>query len=170
MKKLLKGFVVGVIYVLVLPGGLVSRLSHRLLRSTLLYEFFAQGYALVPGLPGRLTRACFYHQTLRRCHLDLDIGFASSISKIETSIGRAVLITGHTTIGYAEIGDGAVIANHVSILSGRYQHNFTEPGKDILAGSDQFSLVKIGAGSFIGENAVSSPRRAPTIVGAGASS
>lgn len=168
MKRLVKGLVLALIWVLVLPAGLVARLEHRLLRSALLFEICSQSFALWPGLPGRLVRACFYQQTLRQGHLDLDIGFASTISKIETSVGRGVLITGHTTVGYAEIGDGAVIANHVSILSGRYQHNFTDPSQGILAGNDSFSIVRIGAGSFIGENSVvMADVGSLTIVGAG---
>lgn len=168
MKKFVKRLILGVFWLLVLPSGVVSRLEHQLFRSSQLFEFFSQWYAIHPGLPGRLARACFYQQTLRRAYLDLDIGFASSISKIQTTVGRGVLITGHTTVGYAEIGDGAVIANHVSVLSGRYQHNFTDPTQDILAGNDSFSKVQIGAGSFIGENSVVMADIGPrTIVGAG---
>lgn len=154
MRMILKYLVIGVTYLLVLPAGLCSRLLHRLLGSSMLFEIFTQVFALTPGLPGRLTRACFYQQTLREAHLDLDIGFASTISKIGTTIGRGVLITGHTTIGLAQIGDGAVIANYVSVLSGRYQHNFTDPTRGILSGDDSFSSVRIGSGSFVGEKCI----------------
>jgi acetyltransferase-like isoleucine patch superfamily enzyme len=54
------------------------------------------------------------------------------------------------------------------VLSGRYQHNFTDPSRGVLSGSDQFSLVRIGAGSFVGENSVIMADIGPqTIVGAG---
>lgn len=168
MRKLAKYLVLGLTYLLVLPAGLSSRLLHQVARSSFLFDLFAQLFALMPGLPGRYIRACFYQQALRRAHLDLDIGFASIISKIDTEIGRRVLITGHTTIGRARIGDGAVIANYVSILSGRYQHNFTDPTRAILAGADSFSELQIGAGSFIGEHCVVMADIGDfTIVGAG---
>jgi virginiamycin A acetyltransferase len=154
MKLIVKRVVLAVCYLLVLPSGSLSRLLCRTTHSSVLFDFFAQWYALAPGLPGRLMRACYYKQTLARASLDLDIGFASFVSKMQTSIGRSVLITAHTTIGCAAIGDGAVIANHVSILSGRYQHNFTDPRAPILSGTDRFSMVHIGPGSFIGEHAV----------------
>lgn len=168
MRRLFKRIVLGAVWLLVLPAGFVSRALHATLGSSLVFEIFAQVFSLSPGLPGRLIRACFYQQTLREAHLDLDIGFASTISKIGTTIGRGVLITGHTTIGLARIGEGAVIANYVSVLSGRYQHNFTDPDQAILSGNDSFSSVSIGAGSFIGEKCiVMADVGESTIVGAG---
>ena len=168
MKRTIKWAIVGIIYVLVLPAGLLSLAFLRGLHTSLVYDFFSQSFAMVPGLPGTLTRACFYKQTLRQAYLDLDIGVGSFISKAETKIGRGVLITGHTTIGHAEIGNHAVIANYVSILSGRYQHNFTDPSRRILDGSDQFSKVIIGEHSFVGEHSVvMADVGSHTIVGAG---
>jgi acetyltransferase-like isoleucine patch superfamily enzyme len=54
------------------------------------------------------------------------------------------------------------------VLSGRYQHNFTDPEKKILDGSDQFSRVVIGAHAFVGEHCVVMADIGDhTIVGAG---
>jgi virginiamycin A acetyltransferase len=168
MKKLVKAAVLAICYALVFPSGCFARLAHRVSGSGLLSDFFAQSYALVPGLPGRLSRACYCQQTLKRAFLDLDIGFASVITKIDASIGRGVLITGYTTIGLADIEDGAVVANHVSILSGRYQHNFVDSKTGILEGTGTYSLVHIGTESFIGENSViMATVGAHSIVGAG---
>lgn len=168
MKKVIKWAVISIIFILVLPAGLLARLFHRGLHTHLVYDFFSQSFSLVPGLPGTLVRACFYKQTLRESHMDLDIGFGSFISKADTKIGRGVLVTGHSTIGHAEVGDFAVIANYVSVLSGRYQHNFTDTSKSILAGSDAFSKVIIGAHAFVGEHCVVMANVGEyTIVGAG---
>lgn len=154
MKKILKWVVVSIVFVMVLPAGLLSRLFHRGLKTHLVYDFFSQSFSLVPGLPGTYVRACFYKQTLRESYMDLDIGFGSFISKADSRIGRGVLVTGHSTIGHADVGDHAVIANYVSVLSGRYQHNFTDTSKSILEGSDEFSKVIIGEHAFVGEHCV----------------
>ena len=168
MKKLVKWTIVGFIFILVLPAGLLSRLFHRVLHTGLVYDFFSQSFSLVPGLLGTYVRASFYKQTLRQAYMDLDIGFGSFVSKADTMIGRGVLITGHTTIGHAEVGDYAVIANYVSVLSGRYQHNFTDTSKGILEGNDAFSKVIIGSHSFVGEHCVVMANVGEnTIVGAG---
>lgn len=152
MKRLLKGLILGVLYLVALPAGLFSRIVWILLRNALVFDYFAQSFSQLPGLPGTWLRACFYKQTLAESHLDLDLGFGSFVSKIETRIGRRVLVTGHTTIGLCDIGEGAVIANYVSILSGRYQHNFTSPGQEILSPGDAFTRIRIGSHSFIGDH------------------
>ncbi|SYZ73067.1 Acetyltransferase-like protein [Candidatus Zixiibacteriota bacterium] len=124
--------------------------------------------ALIPRFLGTYCRACFYKQTLNKSSPDLDIGFGSIFSNIETSVGRGVLITGYTTIGLAEIGDYAVIANHVSVLSGRYHHNFKDMEKRILDGQDTFIRIAIGDNSFIGDNStVMADIGKNSIVGAG---
>ena len=121
--KLIKWTVIGIVFICVFPFGGLAWLFQKVLNSSLVYDICCQAFSLVPGLPGQLVRACYYKQTLTQSYLDLDIGFGSLVSKADTRIGRGVLITGHTTIGKADIGDYAVIANYVSILSGRYQHN-----------------------------------------------
>jgi virginiamycin A acetyltransferase len=152
VKKVIKGIVFAIFFVLVLPFGLSARLLHRFTGSPLLYDMFCECFSIVPGIFGTISRACYYKQTLKKSSFDLDIGFGSIVSKIDTSIGKGVLITGHTTIGLTDIGDRAVIANYVSILSGRYQHNFADINKDILANEDRFIRIKIGNDSFIGDN------------------
>jgi len=169
MKKLLRAAVIGVVWVLVLPSGLVARLLHRLGGSGLLFEFFAQAYAQAPGRPGLLLRSCYYHQTLRRCHLDGEFCFGSLVTKIDADLGRGVCVGLYSSVGNARVGEGTVIANYVSVLSGRRQHNFDDPQQPLFSGRDVFSQVVIGEHSFIGERAVVMANvGAHTIVGAGA--
>jgi len=146
--------VYAITYLLVLPAGLLSRLTGKFFHSSLFFDFFAQMFSVVPGLPGVVIRACFYKQTLKKAYLDLSMLFGSFISKIDAELGRNILITGRTTIGLAKIGDNTVIANYVSILSGRYQHNFTDTNQDMLAGRDTFHPVTIGRNCFIGEKSL----------------
>jgi acetyltransferase-like isoleucine patch superfamily enzyme len=152
VKRIIKGILFAIGLIIVFPFALLARLFYNIVRSTLFYDMFCECLSLTPGIFGTIGRACYYKLTLKKSYLDLDIGFGSLVSKIETSIGRGVLITGHTTIGLADIGDRAVIANYVSILSGRYQHNFSDLNKDILANEDSFNRIKIGNDSFIGDN------------------
>jgi acetyltransferase-like isoleucine patch superfamily enzyme len=168
MTRWLRTGVLWFVFVVILPMGMSARALYRGFGSPFLFDLFAQQLSLAPGRVGQLLRACYYRQTLRRAYLDLDIGFGSLVSKMETTIGRRVLITGKSTIGLCDIGDGAVIANYVSILSGRYQHNLTDPSREILEGDDVFTRVRIGAGSFIGEKSVvMADVGERTIVGAG---
>ena len=120
----------------------------------MIFDFFAQFFSLVPGFLGPPTRAAFYKQTLPKSHLDMFMGFGSFITKINTRIGKGVLINGHSTIGLADIDDGVVIANFVSILSGSQQHNFTNPEIGILAEEGIYTRIIIGNDVFIGDQSV----------------
>ncbi len=153
MKKFIKNIFVSVIFLLTAPAGYSSKCLYVIFKSTILYVFFAQFFALFPGILGTFVRASFYKQTLKKSYLDLDIGFCSFFSKIESEVGKSVLITGHTQIGLVKIGGYTVIANYVSILSGRYQHNFTDPTKKITDEvNDTYNCVHIGSNVFIGDN------------------
>ncbi len=153
MKKIIKNIIISIIFFLTAPIGYTSKILYLFFQSTILYVFFAQFFALVPGILGTFVRASFYKQTLKKSYLDLDIGFCSFFSKIETEVGKSVLITGHSQIGLVNIGDYTVIANYVSILSGRYQHNFTDPTKKITDEvNDTYNCIHIGSNVFIGDN------------------
>lgn len=153
---------------MVLPFGLIATLWHKALGDSTFFDLFAQSFSLVPSYPGAVARACYYKLTLKQAYFDLNIGFGSGISKIDTEIGRNVFINGHTTIGLASIGEGVVVANYVSILSGRYQHNFSNADNSLLDGQDSYTRLIIGPHSFIGDKSVIMANIGKrTIIGAG---
>jgi len=154
VKPVLKWIWLSLTFVAVLPAGLLSLGCHKLFRSPIFFDLFAQFFSIVPGFIGGSARTCFYKQTLAESHMDLNMGFGSFISKIDTRVGRGVFINGRNIIGWAEIGDGAVIANHVTVLSGSRQHNFEDPNIGILEREGVFVCVKIGRDVFLGDQCV----------------
>ena len=168
MRRLLKKTVYVVVYLLVLPAGLASKLTHKATGNQIVYHFFSELFSLIPTTPVIAVRACFYKQTLKQCPLDIFIGFGSIISKIDSVIGRGVRIGGNTCVGRVELEDHAAIANDVSVLSGRYQHNFEDPSKWIHETDDRFAKIKIGKNTFIGDRSViMASVGGYTVVGAG---
>ena len=168
MKKVVKKIASLITFILVLPCGMAARLCNKIGSSYILYDLFAEIFSLAPGRIGVMIRACYYKQTLKKSYLDLDIEFGSIISKMDAGIGHNVLINGHSTVGLVEIGDRAVIADYVSVLSGRHQHNFENLDREILDNADKFTVVNIGHDSFIGEHCtVMANVGYATIVGAG---
>ena len=113
MRKAIKNSLLGIFYILVLPFGLSAKLVHTALKSPRLFHMFTEAFSLLPGYPGMLVRACFYHQTLENAHLDMDVSFGGRFSKMEARVGRGVIIAAGATIGCADIGDGSVIGNRV---------------------------------------------------------
>jgi serine acetyltransferase len=152
IRRLIKIIVMGVFYLLVLPFGMASKFGYLVLKTTYIFDFFAQAFSLIPGMIGSYARACFYHQTLKKSYLDLDSCFGSFVSKIETTIGRKAAIGVRTTIGLADIGDGTIVANNVTVLSGRRQHNFDNTSESILSGPNSFERIKIGRNCFVGDH------------------
>jgi virginiamycin A acetyltransferase len=168
MRKAIKGIIIGIFYILTLPCGLLARGVYRLIGSPFFFEIFSEGLSIIPGRPGKYVRTCFYHQTLNESHLDTEYCFGCIINKLETSIGRRCGIGVLTTVGYCRIGDDSVIANGVSLLSGRKQHNFDDPSKAIFSRNEDFSELSIGRNVFVGEGAVVMADIGDcTIVGAG---
>jgi len=154
VKKAVKLFLYSIIYILVLPSGLLSQIFRKLLGTGMIFEFFSQSYSLIPGVFGIPIRACFYKQTLKKCSLNLETLFGCRITKMECELGDRVAIGAFTSVGLAEIGDKTVISSYVSVLSGRRQHDFKVSDKSVLDGPEYYSMQKIGKNCFIGEHSV----------------
>lgn len=154
MKKIAKLFLYSLVYILVLPSGLLALGFAKLLGSKMVFDFFSEVYSLTPGILGIPIRACYYKQTLRKCSLDLLSLLGSRITKMECEVGEHVALGGFTSIGLAEIGDRSVISSYVSVLSGRHQHDFKVSDKSVLDGPEYYSKQKIGKNCFIGEHSV----------------
>lgn len=168
MRKTIKTIIFCFIYVLILPFGGLSRLAYKLLGWTVPFHFFAESFSLIPVHFGLVIRAAFYCQTLKKCHRDLVIMFGSHFTKMDSIVGRRVIISGHTTIGLVDIADNATVGGHVSILSGRHHHNFSDVDNDVFSGESRFVMLSIGKNSFIGDNStVMANVSRNSIVGAG---
>ena len=168
MRRVLKTCVLAVMFGGVLPAGVTARLLHRLTGSAMLFNLFAQWFAVVPGIFGVYARICYYKQTLARAEFDGEFAFGSMVTKISAEIGHRVYVGLYSTVGYAEIGDDCVLANFVSILSGRRQHNFADPDRPIFSNEDTFAKVTIGENCFFGDKStVMANVGRRTIVGAG---
>ncbi|MEW6411023.1 MAG: acyltransferase [Candidatus Zixiibacteriota bacterium] len=154
MRKLLKLISKGIAVILVSPLILATWAGLYLLRSERIFIGCAQLVSLVPDYIGTYLRVAFYSFTLSECSFTGHIMFGSYISKQQTRIGRNFYIGAYNIIGLADIGANVVIANNISILSGRRQHNFDDPSRDIMDGHDSFNRLRIGNNVFIGDRTV----------------
>lgn len=152
MRKLVRQIIFICFYVLALPAGLSSILFYRLFKYKNCFLGWGEFLSLIPGPPGIFIRGAFYKQTLKKSHSSLIVMFGSHITKMETEIERNVIIAGHTTVGLAKLEERAAISNHVSILSGGRQHDFTDPDDDMFTKEESFERVIIGRNTFIGDH------------------
>lgn len=127
---------------------------YKLTGSRSLFAGQGQLLALVPGKFGSYLRVAYYCRTLSRCTQQGYIGFGSFFAHPEAELGTGYYIGAYTIIGQAVIGDHTTIASHVSILSGKNQHGYTEIGKPIQEQPGFFSTILIGENCWIGNNTV----------------
>jgi virginiamycin A acetyltransferase len=115
------------------------------------YEFFAHCCALAPGMPGTFLRAAYYRLTLRRCPLDVAIGFGTVLVHPGAVVGRFVSMGCYCVIGKARIGERTEIASLVQVTNGRHDHRRDESGA-LVRGEE--SETVIGAYCWIGSSAI----------------
>ena len=115
------------------------------------YTFFAQSFAVAPGLPGSYLRAAYYKLTLRECSIDVTIAFGTYFVQPDTLVAPRVSIGAYCVIGRSSIGAGSQIASHVLVPSGRRQHVRNPDGSLTDCVMDR---TIIGANCWIGDGAV----------------
>lgn len=111
--------------------------------------------ARLGGLAGQYVRAAFYRRTLGCVGRDVHFGYMSLLSKCDARVEDRVYIGRFCVIGLAEIGEGAMLADAVQVLSGRHQHG--RPGESagpMRENQLNFTRVRIGAGAWIGAGAI----------------
>lgn len=150
MKKFLKLIAYLFAFIASSPGVFIYKIS----KSRELFRTFGEFYSLIPGKFGRYLRACFYHMTLKKSPMNLNMEMFSKFSYPESQVGKGVLIAAYCSIGLVTIGDNSVCAGRVSILSGRYQHNFVDPNRPILEEVNPPQRIHIGENTFVGEGSV----------------
>jgi acetyltransferase-like isoleucine patch superfamily enzyme len=170
MKKLVKNMGRYLCYMVVLPSGIMVNVEKHMNRSAeTWFAFFAQFWALVPGLPGNYLRAAFYRQVLDFCDKSCVISFGAICTHRQVRIEKNVYIGPYSLIGSAWIKAGTLIGSRVSVTSGKRQHTLDDTGH--WRGFDAKNMVQvhIGPRAWIGEGAVVMADVGETsMVGAGA--
>jgi len=149
LRLMLKRFIQALALVIVFLPGLLCGFGHI----SVIFAFFAQLLALIPGILGSFCRAAFYKLTLQDCSIDSAIAFGSFFSRRRAIVGRNVSIGCYCIIGQARIGARTQIASHVEIPGAR-QHSRDSHGRlsDSSAAPDTY--VVIGEDCWIGAAAI----------------
>jgi acetyltransferase-like isoleucine patch superfamily enzyme len=166
--RVLKRCVQAAFTVVALPR-LMSYFACRRLLGRRAFGAFSESMALVPGLRGVYLRQAFYRQTLAHCGQDVYFGWQSVFSMPEARVGERAYIGRFCSIGFADIGDEAMLADHVQILSGGHEHSRASAIQSMQSQDQCFRHVRIGTGAWIGAGAiVMADVGEHAIVGAGA--
>jgi virginiamycin A acetyltransferase len=118
------------------------------------FRLASESIARLPGMRGVLARQAFYRWTISHCGQDAYFGWLSVFSMQEVSVGNRAYIGRFCSIGFAEIGDEAMLADHVQILSGGREHGAANQVETMHSQSQSFLRVRIGRGAWIGAGAI----------------
>jgi len=129
----------------------------------------SQLLSLVPGLPGQYLRRAFLARVLRGgCSPSAAIEFGTLFSQVGARIDDHVYIGPRCHLGHVHLERDVLLAAGVHVPSGPYTHG-TDLSEPIQDQPGALRVVRIGAGSWIGSNAVVlADVGRNTIVGAGA--
>jgi acetyltransferase-like isoleucine patch superfamily enzyme len=137
--------------------GLPRLVCYLTARATLGRRAFlasSESIARIPGLRGVYARQSFYRQTLAACGQDVYFGWMSTFSMPEAEIGDRAYIGRYCSIGFAEIGEEVMLADHVIVLSGGKEHGAANDGASMHAQDQSYTRVRIGRGAWIGAGAI----------------
>lgn len=139
----------------VVPRLLTYRLTSHALESDRAFLDASESVARIPGTRGVYCRQAFYRRTLAGCGRDVYFGWLSTFSKPLATVGEGAYIGRRCSIGLADIGAEVMLADGVQVLSGAHQHPIsTDPGQSHRQQPPTFERVAIGAGAWIGTNAI----------------
>jgi len=129
----------------------------------------SQVLSLVPGLPGQYLRRAFLARVLRGgCASSAAIEFGTLFSQVDSTIDENVYIGPRCHLGHVHLEHDVLLAAGVHVPSGPHTHGM-DPSAPIHDQPGSLRVVRIGAGSWIGSNAVVlADVGRNTIVGAGA--
>jgi virginiamycin A acetyltransferase len=125
--------------------------------------------SLVPGLPGQYLRRALLARVLRGgCAPSAVIEFGVLFSQVDARIDERVYIGPRCSLGHVHLERNVLLAAGVHVPSGPHTHS-TDLSVPMHDQPGSLRMVRIGAGSWIGSNAVVlADVGRDTIVGAGA--
>ena len=156
MKLILKWLLRAVGITGVLPLIILTRIEAILTdnKSELIFGSCKEIVALCPTILGYYIRSGYYLAVCSKISPDARFLFGSMVAHRETIVGAGTVIGAHTIIGKADIGENVLLGARVSVISGKYQHGKPAERRDNRESTGEFTVVKIGDNSWIGEGSL----------------
>lgn len=168
MKFIIKDVLHALAVVIVSPLLLAFLVSSCLLGRNRALEGATQTLACLPGLWGVFLRRAFLGCVLARCHRSSEVGFGTLFSQCGAVIDENVYVGPRCQLGLVHLERDVLLAAGVQVPSGSRTHNYDDPFAPIREQGGERTVVRIGAGAWIGSGAiVMADVGAGTIVGAG---
>jgi len=156
------------IVVVALPAAMCALEAASSQTSDVVFSFWAQSFAMLPGLPGVSLRRAFYKLTLDECADSFFIGFGALFAHRHSRIEQDAYVGPYAVIGSAWLRRGCLIGTRSSIVSGTSMHSLDSQGRWTATDVRRFVQVEVGEYAWIGEGSiVMADIGASAMVGAG---
>jgi virginiamycin A acetyltransferase len=149
IRKAIKWLALAVCQIVAFPAALISRFG----RSHEAFLFFAQYFALFPGIVGSYLRVAYYTLTLENVGTGCQISLGSYFAHSQSSMSDRVGIGAYCVLGHVSLGEGTLLASRVQVISGSRQHLRDERGHLTDVGRS-FDRIMIGKECWIGAGAI----------------
>src|SRR5262245_8173818 len=168
MREALKATARGLAFVVVLPALLSYAIRQAVLGRDRALEGSTQALSLIPGLLGQYLRRAFLAQTLAHCHATAVVSLGTIFYTADAKLHERVYVGPGCYLGFVHIERDVLIGSGVHITSGKQTHGSADPTIPMRDQPGEMTLVRIGAGAWIGSAAVvMADVGANSIVGAG---
>lgn len=154
MREALKSAAHAAAWIAVTPSVISWQLRARAIGRDRALEGSTQAWALVPGLVGQYLRRAFLARALTFCARTATIEFGTIFSSAAASIGDRAYVGPRCHLGWALIGEDALLAAGVHVPSGSKTHGIDDLTIAIRDQPAVKSPVRIGQGSWIGSAAI----------------
>jgi acetyltransferase-like isoleucine patch superfamily enzyme len=170
LRNALKAIAHGLALVVISPLLLCYFLQALVIGRDRALEYATEWLALLPGLAGRYLRRAFLARVLAGgCHPSASIGFGTLFSQSGAGIEANVYVGPRCHLGLVHLEKDVLLAAGVHVTSGARRHGSEDVDRPIRDQEGTVSMVRIGAGTWIGSGAVvMADVGRDTIVGAGA--
>jgi virginiamycin A acetyltransferase len=154
MREVLKAALRTAATLAVLPRLLVYRVMAAAVGPDHALEGATQSLARVPGLRGEYMRRAFLARVLAGCSASATICWGTVFSKTGAILEANVYVGSGCHLGLVHLERDVLLASGVHIPSGAQTHGTDDPGLPIREQPGTVTLVRIGAGSWVGSAAV----------------
>ena len=154
MRAQLKAVARALALVVVLPQLLSFRIRSAMVGEDRALAGSTQLLSLVPGLLGQYLRRAFLARVLRGgCASSAVIEFGTLLSQVDSRIDQNVYVGPRCHLGHVHLEHDVLLAAGVHIPSGPNTHGIDD-STPIREQPGRLRLVRVGAGTWIGSNAV----------------
>lgn len=152
-RSTIKTAVHAVAVVIVFPLVVANWFSRALLDDSC-FPALSQLLSLLPGKSGSYLRIAFYRFAIKKCHSNTFLSFLVIFSQSDMEIEEGVYVGPSCNIGSCKIGRNTLLGSGVHIMSGKQQHNYSDPSIPIKDQGGQFQKIEIGEDCWIGNGAM----------------